>query len=795
MKNNKAKRVTALMMVILMSFSILSGFAYQDGFGTVTFRSQMELFEGMSYGEIVGYNSTGIQHAYVVEADNNGNGIRPMVFSGEVRATYTIGDMIRYAEEQGYKVVAAINGDIYDTSTGTPKGLTISNGNIVTSGYNPEMSLTFDQDGKAAMLKTSVSYSMKGIVTDIPTAPAAAEGTTEGALEGTSEAALTAPGAAVDKEINLPVGFINVPQGAANGLHFYNRHYGTSTKTTTDCVEIVIETGSKDNIQLKVNSSIKGIVKSVNTKTRNTPIGDTEVVLSTVLNSATAGKVTGLKVGSEIEIFSQDQRNEGLADVRDALGIYYSIVADGRVDTTGTNPNPRTAVGIRQDGSLLFYVLDGRQPAVSNGLGLIDTAKHLIALDCVSGFNMDGGGSSVLYARLPGMDGKAVIRNSPSQLSQRKVANGLLLVYKDTAPATAENLHLYPGNALLMAGADVQITPTASNRLYEKVSLPGGVTYNVTDGLGTISSTGLFTAGANPGKVTITGTSGGLRDTTEVEIIHPSNLTLKASVTKLNMDIGQTAEIDMTARMGYSPVITKDSLFTWSCDENIGTINQEGEFKAVLAHGQKGNIYIGYNGNQITIPVTVGKELIEFGDTTSHWAKEYIGKLASRGLVEGVGDNMFMPDANITRAQFLAMLGKTMNGGMGTDYPATGFQDVKQGDWYYNYVNWGFANGIVSGLDEKTFAPNDNITREQMSIMLCNFSRVLGFAIPQASPGIQFPDSGRISPWAADYVATVVGGGIMNGDSSGNFYPQGLATRAQAAKVIYVYTNIRSGIE
>jgi hypothetical protein len=792
MKNYKAKQVIALFLIILMSFSILTGFANQDGFGTVTFQSKMELFDGMSFGEIVGYNSGGIQHAYIVEADNNENGIRPMVFSGEVRATYTVADMIRYAEEQGYKVVAAINGDIYDTATGTPKGLTISNGNIVTSGYNPEMSLTFDQDGKAAMLKTSLSYSMKGIVTETIPTPAAIEGTSEGAVEGME--GMLAP-QAVDKEISLPVGFINVPQGAANGLHFYNRHYGTSTKTNTDCVEIVIDTGSKDNIQLKVNSTIKGIVKSVNPKTRNTPIGETEVVLSTVLNSATASKVIGLKVGSEIEISAQDQGNEGLSDVREALGIYYSIVADGRVDTTGTNPNPRTAVGIRPDGSLLLYVLDGRQPAVSNGLGLIDTAKHLIALDCVSGFNMDGGGSSVLYARLPGVDGKAVIRNSPSQLSQRKVANGLLLVYKDTASSTAEHLHLYPGNALLMAGADIQITPAASNRLYEKTGIPGSVSYSVTDGLGTISSSGLFTAGTNPGKVTITGSVGNLRDTTEVEIIHPSNLTLKASVSKLNMDIGQTAEIDMTARMGYSPVITKDSLFAWSCDENIGTINQEGEFKAVLSHGQKGNIYIGYNGSQITIPVTVGKELLEFADTTSHWAKEYIGKLASRGLVEGVGDNMFMPDANITRAQFLAMLGKTMNGNLGTDYRAAGFQDVKEGDWYYHYVNWGFASGIVSGLDEKTFAPNDNITREQMSIMLCNFSRLLGFAIPQTTPGILFPDSSSISPWAADYVATVVGGGIMNGDSSGSFYPQGLATRAQAAKVIYVYTNLRSGIE
>lgn len=797
----RLKKITALALCLLLISGTFMGFGYQDGLGNVSFQSSKEIFNGVTYGEIIAQNPTnGPEHAYVVNAGLGTNGIKAMVFNGEVRGTYTLASMIKYAEEQGYKVVAAINGDIFDTASGTPKGLTINQGNIITSGYAPDRSLAFDSEGNASLQYVSLTYGLKGSINSTQNivtvgTPLVTTTIVDGEEVTVTEEAITNTTEVIEQEFTTNIGFFNVPQGASKGLHLYNRHYNKSTKTAGNCVEVVINTGSSDNIQLKVNSTITGTVKSVTMGTCNTPIGDSEVVLSAVADSTYASTLNNMTVGSEVEISVTDNANTGIEDAVEAMGIYYSIVADGKIDTIGTNPNPRTVVGIKEDGSLILYVLDGRQPAVSNGLGLIDTAKHMIDLGCVSAFNMDGGGSSALYARLPGIESIATLKNSPAQTYQRSVANGLLLVYKETGSSRAENLNIYPELTLCMPGAQVQISTYASNNLYEKVGLPGAVSYSVDDQDGSISEDGVFTAGNEQGRVRINAASGSLSGSTEVEIVHPSNLTFTPSVSKLNLDTDEMADINVLVKTGASKVNSKDSLFLWRCDPEIGTIDQEGKFTATHVNGLNGFITIEYNGNKITIPVAVGKEILDFSDTTDHWARDYIGKMAARGLVSGVGDNMFMPDNQITRAQFLAMLAKTVTDLDLDSFDPTTFNDVNNSSWYYKYVNWGYANSIVTGLDETTFAPDANITREQMSIMLCNFSRALGVAMPQTTPGITFPDSSKISPWALDYVLTVVGAGIMNGDSTGVFMPQGVATRAQAVKVVYVYTKIKDGIK
>lgn len=794
------KKNVSLFLCVLLIGSTFTGFGYQDGFGKISFESSKTIFNQVTYGELVAQHpSNGLTHAYVINANNQTNGIKPMVFNGEVRGTYTLENMIKYAEQQGYKVLAGINGDVFDTSTGTPKGLTMNQGNIITSGYAPDRSLAFDSEGKASLQYINLTYGLKGFINSTQTVetitPAATTTSGDGIEVITTPEESSTSSTVTQKPFETKIGFFNVPQGGSNGLHLFNRHYSKSTKTLGNCVEVVIDTGSSDNIQLKVNKTIKGIVKSVTMNTRNTPIGESEVVLSAVENSTLAPTLNNMAVGSEVEISVTDNNNTGLENTVEAMGIYYSIVANGAVDTIGTNPNPRTVVGIKEDGSLVLYVVDGRQPVVSNGLGLIDTAKHMISLGCVSAFNMDGGGSSVLYARLPGLENLATLKNSPAQSSQRSVSNGLLLVYKGSGGNIANNLHLYPDLTLSMAGADVQIETYASNALYEKVNMPGTVFYSFSGAEGSIQSNGLFTAGASPGRVTINASSGTLSGSTEVEIVDPSNLSFSPSVSKLILDINQIADINMNVKTGASKVNSKDSLFQWSCDPEIGIIDQNGKFHATSENNVNGNIYIEFNGKKITIPVKVGKEILDFIDTKDHWAREFIGKMAARGLVSGVGDNMFMPDTQITRAQFLAMLAKTVPNLNLDTYEKTGFMDVNSSDWHYKYVNWGFGNSIVSGLDEKTFAPDSPISREQMTIMLCNFSRSLGIAMPQISAGIVFPDSNQISPWAADYVATVVGAGIMNGDSTGVFMPQGLATRAQAVKTVYVFNNIKDGIK
>ncbi len=800
MKKWTELRAIAFLLIFALAMSTFTGFAYYDGFGTVYYESNQEIFKDTVYTETIGNNPTyGMEHSYSVTTDLDKDKLVPLVYSGEATACYTVGDMIKFAENEGYKVVAAINGDIYDTASGIPKNPVIHSGNIVTSGYAQDRVIAFDNDSNAFMAYAGLNYKFKGMVQyEMQQQVTIPEATSENV---TSDASITAPVTTntvnpetvmVQQEITNRIGYFNVPFGASKSLHLFNRHYASSTRTSGNCVEVVIECDVNTGSQLKVNGTVKGKIVSINLNTSNTPIGDNQLVLSTVSDSASAGILSQLVVGSDMEVSVEDTAGSNLAIAKEAVGIYYSLLENGNVVTTGKKGDPRTAFGIKADGSVVIYEVDGRQANNSMGLSLIDVAKHMKEKGCINAFNMDGGGSSVFYVRLPGQENTATLKSTPSQLNQRKVSNVILFAYKNSADSTAQNLHVYPALTLAMPGAQVPLQTYATNSLYEKVSLPAPVTYSVGTNDGIISGASIFIAGEKAGKVKVNATSNGLSGYTDVEIVE--DFTFTPSVQKLYLEKNQQSAINITVKVGTMSVKSQNSLFKWSCDENIGTVDQNGVFVAGNNIAQQGNIYVEYKDKKVTIPVQVGPMTIDFSDTYGHWANKYIGTLAARGVLSGIGDNMFAPEANVTRAQFLAMLAKTVYDLDITKSAPAGFKDVPESEWFYNYVNWGSQNGIVNGVSEAEFAPNANITREQMTIMLCNFANSQGIVLPQSGTIPVFIDKGSISPWATDYVITVAGAGIINGQPDGSFQPQGNATRAQAAKVMYVFCNIKDGI-
>ena len=492
MKRIKKKLALALSATVI--FSSFSGFTYYDGIGNVYYDSQKEIFEGATYREQIAiHSSNGNEKAYFVEADISDK-IEAIVLNGEVRSCYTLGSFVKSAEQQGYKVLAAINGDLYDTSSGTPKGLVIHDGKIITSGYAPDRVIAIDEDGKASMQYVKLGYSVTGITSTVvqeenPEYKEYLENVSNGAItteptEQTTMSAVNVPPATIDKVVEenftSTIGFVNVPHGGANALHLFNRNYAATTKTSGNCVEVVIDCGSAQNTELTVGGTITGTVVSVNANTNNTPIGANQVVLSTVANSYTAPTIKNIKVGSTIEIAVTDNANTGLDKAKEAIGFYYSLLEEGQVVTSGNGLNPRTAVGIKEDGSLVVYAVDGRQNA-SKGLSLLQLAYHMKALGCTYAFNMDGGGSTTFYSRLPGKEANATIKNVPSNTSaaQRKVSNALLLVYKGSGTNEVQNLNVYPSMTLAMPGASVQLSTYASNELFEPVNLSSSVKYNV----------------------------------------------------------------------------------------------------------------------------------------------------------------------------------------------------------------------------------------------------------------------------------------------------------------------------
>lgn len=777
MRHNRKKSVTVgLLIFILMASNFLMGFTYQDNIYSETVS---EVFSGTNYYEqLGGHNTLGVERSFFSTSNLETSGLQPYVFAGEITGKYTLTNMIKYVEEQGYKVVSGINGDLYDTASGASKGLTIHGGLIKSSGYAPEYVLSFDKNGKASVSYTNIQYSVKGTMNVSTTTQVAVEGG-----NGTNSETVY-----VQQPYSKTIGFVNVPHGAGKALHLYNRQYAASTKSTQNCVEIVIDTPSVDEAQPRVGGTIKGTVAGGKTYTKNTPIKDNQIVLSAAMDSPYAAELAQLAQGTAIEITATNSGSTALNDSMEAMGVYYVLYENGKYITNGTGVNPRTCVGIKPDGTTMMLALDGRQSGWSAGLGLTETAEYLVSLGCTTVVNMDGGGSTTLATRLPGKESIATVKNSPSGGSQRAVTNGLFFVYRDRGNQQLENLHIYLSNPVAMPGAEVKLSTYGTDNKYEPVALSGGINYSVEEGKGTVSN-GIFTAGATPGKTTITAESNGKTTTAKVDVY--DGITFNTNEQKLFVNPGKTADINVNAYKGYATVASKDSLFTFKCDENIGTVDANGVFTARNQGGLSGNITVSYKDKSKTIPVQVGSPQVEFDDTKNHWAKDYIGSLASKGIVNGMGNNKYLPDSTLTRAQFLTMLAKTDYGVDVTKSPAAGFVDVPSTEWYYNYVNWGFANGIVNGIDAKNFAPNASITREQMSSMLVNFANSSKVTLPQTVTGTAFTDDALISSWARDAVNAVVKAGILSGYPEGNFVPQGNATRAQAAKVIYVYCEIK----
>ena len=178
-----------------------------------------------------------------------------------------------------------------------------------------------------------------------------------------------------------------------------------------------------------------------------------------------------------------------------------------------------------------------------------------------------------------------------------------------------------------------------------------------------------------------------------------------------------------------------------------------------------------------------------FTDITGHWAADNILFAASRGLLSGTSDTTFSPDTGMTRGMFVTALGRLA--GINPDSYQTGkFTDVKADAYYASYVNWAAQTGIVEGVTATTFAPDTNINREQMAVIMKNYAAKLGYDLPQTLKAVTFADNTQISSWAKDAVKSMQQAGILAGKNENKFDPKGTATRAEVATVLRQFVEI-----
>ncbi len=171
-----------------------------------------------------------------------------------------------------------------------------------------------------------------------------------------------------------------------------------------------------------------------------------------------------------------------------------------------------------------------------------------------------------------------------------------------------------------------------------------------------------------------------------------------------------------------------------------------------------------------------------FTDTVKHWGRDYVAWLSRRGVINGMGDGTFAPEQAVTRAQFAQLLAKTSGEALtGTDTPYT---DVAPAAWYAPAVAWCFRRGVAEET-EGAFRPNEPIRRDEMARMLYLYvQNVAGTELKAVAEPMSFTDAGEMSAARLEAVTAMQRAGIINGMGDGTFGPARSATRAQATTML-----------
>ncbi len=174
----------------------------------------------------------------------------------------------------------------------------------------------------------------------------------------------------------------------------------------------------------------------------------------------------------------------------------------------------------------------------------------------------------------------------------------------------------------------------------------------------------------------------------------------------------------------------------------------------------------------------------------SHWAIDYVDGCLQDKVFKGTSFTKFEPDAVMTRAMFVQVLAN-ISGVDLSSYNKSSFSDVKNSAWYCKPVMWAYKNGVVTGVGNGKFDPQATVTREQMCAMLNRYAKSQGIKMPKTASATKFADQSKISKWAVADIQACQRAGLINGEKKGSKYyfdPQGGATRAQASKIFWIFS-------
>ena len=214
--------------------------------------------------------------------------------------------------------------------------------------------------------------------------------------------------------------------------------------------------------------------------------------------------------------------------------------------------------------------------------------------------------------------------------------------------------------------------------------------------------------------------------------------------------------------------------------------NIEKDFDDVFEINESLNNRYDCDSEYLTIsPTPIDVQMLFDDVKAGDWYYDYAEYVFKNGIMTGLDDVTFGPSETLARAQFAVILHR-MNGAPAMDYTAK-FPDVPEGEWFTDAVLWANSTGVVKGYEDGTgrFGSADYITREQMAVMMYRYAQYKQYVTDETADYSQFTDAGSVSEFAKEAMKWAVGSGIISGKDGGTrLDPQGNASRAECATII-----------
>lgn len=594
---NRLKKIMAAMLVtmVFLTFPVC---AADSGAGTMTSSVRTFIASGLSYYSRTFAETDGKrQKSAGLELSPNGD-VYPIVMACDtIWGGLTMDAMVGYAQQQGYNVVGAVNTAFYN-SPGVPIGIVVENGVFKSSS---------DGLHAFAIMNDGSYYISRDPQVDLQLSNVA---------WGSENQRIT--------QFNKLF--------TENGLYMYSSAYSTvSTRVDKDetvwAVRLLIEEGA-----LTLDGTVKLTVVEVLPETGAVPIGDEYMVLTASVDGPYSDLWRQFSVGDSVtlEISCSDEK---LEQAKYITGCGDILVEDGAIaDSTDWmhyigGENPRTMIGWREDGTLVLYAAEGRNPGTADGLTLQMAAEEMLRQGCVYAVNMDGGGSTILGVRLPGQTTVEEL-NVLSDGGQRQCASYLLLVTDAQSDGVPKHWHLKQNHMTVLPNQQVRLSAFATDGALYPTNAEQSLVYGDHRGLLTEN---LFVAPKDGGtyRIDIWGENGYgegeitvISDPTVLKVVDQWGRMPRA----VHLAVGDKLPLRVIASHNGAVISADHTAITYEMSTSLGYVDENNVFVADALCGTQGVLTVRIGDYSQQIQVTVGNSPRDASANRMKTALDYLNK-------------------------------------------------------------------------------------------------------------------------------------------------------------------------